>query len=66
MCILPDTPSPFHPSPQEAKLSQEQLADQVVKTSEEKFGLIKDREAAQKVEFEPTVAASHYNIRCAV
>ena len=34
---------------QEAKLSQEQLADQVVKTSEEKHTVVAELEAAQKV-----------------
>lgn len=35
--------------PQEAKLSQEQLADQVVKTSEEKYNLLKELDTAKKV-----------------
>jgi hypothetical protein len=34
---------------QEAKLSQETLADQVVKTNEEKYGLTEKLEAAYKV-----------------
>ena len=34
---------------QEARLSQEQLADQVVKTSEEKHSLVVKLEKAQKV-----------------
>ena len=36
-------------SPQEAKLSQEQLADQVVKTSEEKHNLLKELDTVKKV-----------------
>ena len=35
---------------QESKLSQETLADQVVKTNEEKYGLTEKLEAANKVE----------------
>ena len=36
-------------SSQEAKLSQEQLADQVVKTSEEKHNLLKELDTVKKV-----------------